>query len=304
MTHAGLLLRRWPSAPRRAAPLLAALLAGCRKSVLDPQGPVGLQEKTILVNSLVVMMAIVIPTLVAALGFAWWFRASNTKAIYRPAFDYSGRIELVVWSIPILTITFLGGLIIIGAYTLDPARPLASKTPPLEVQVVALDWKWLFIYPEQHVASVNHLVIPAGRPVHFSLTSASVMNAFFVPQLGSQIYAMNGMVTQLNLQADHPGQYFGESSHFSGDGFSNMSFQVDAVPADRFAAWTAAQAGSPPLDGPAYSHLSQQGVVAKPVTFRLAETDLFDAVARQRIAPGPGPVMVMGGSNKSPGGGQ
>ena len=183
------------------------------------------------------MLAIVLPTMAATLGFAWWFRSSNTRARYLPEFVHSGQLELITWSIPLLTIMLLGGVAWVSSHDLDPARPLASKAAPLDVQVVSLDWKWLFIYPDQHVASVNELVIPAGTPVRFALTSASVMNAFFIPQLGSMIYTMNGMRTQLNLSADKPGTYYGLSSHYSGDGFSDMHFNVHAVPADQFSAW-------------------------------------------------------------------
>src|SRR5207245_10599686 len=158
-----------------------------------------------------------------------------------------GRIELIVWSIPLLTITLLGGVAWIGSHDLDPAKPLASNTPPLEVQGVSLDWKWLFIYPSERVASVNQLVVPAGVPIHFSLTSASVMNAFFVPQLGSMIYTMNGMRTQLNLRADAPGTFLGLSSHYSGDGFSGMHFDVRALPPAQFAAWIDATRDSGPI---------------------------------------------------------
>ena len=182
-----------------------SLLGGCDRGVLDPQGPVGTADKAILIDSVAIMLAIVVPTIIATLAFAWWFRASNTRATYRPEFVYSGRIELIVWSIPLLVIMLLGGVIWIGSRELDPATPLASDTAPLEIQAVSLDWKWLFIYPKQRMASVNELVVPAGVPIHFSLTSASVMSAFFVPQLGSMIYTMNGMTTQLNLRADAPG---------------------------------------------------------------------------------------------------
>ena len=192
-------------AARGTIVLLPIVLTACQPAVLDPQGIIGIAEKTILIDSLAIMLAIVIPTIAATFAFAWWFRASNTRARYLPDFAYSGRLELIVWAIPLLVIMLLGGVTWIGSHDLDPAKPLASNTPPLEVQVVSLDWKWLFIYPEQHVASVNQLVVPAGVPVHFSLTSASVMNAFFIPQLGSMIYTMNGMTTQLNLQADAPG---------------------------------------------------------------------------------------------------
>src|SRR5258708_24737280 len=143
------------------------------RSVLDPQGFVGLSEKTILIDSLAIMLAIVVPTIAATLAFAWWFRASNTKATYLPDFEYSGRIELIVWSIPLLTVILLGGVAWIGSHDLDPAKPLASDTPPLEIQGVSLDWKWLFIYPNQRLASVNQLVVPAGVPPQFPLPSAS-----------------------------------------------------------------------------------------------------------------------------------
>src|SRR5271156_5677786 len=185
----------------------AALLGGCNALVLDPRGPIGIADKAILIDSLAIMLAIVLPTIAATLAFAWWFRASNTKATYRPGFVYSGRIELIVWAIPLLVIMLLGGVTWIGSHDLDPAKPLASDTPALEIQAVSLDWKWLFIYPNQRIASVNQLVVPAGVPIHFSLTSASVMNAFFIPQLGSMIYTMNGMMTQLYLQADVPGTF-------------------------------------------------------------------------------------------------
>src|SRR6202043_1776182 len=226
------------------------VLTACQPAVLDPQGFIGLSERTLLIDSLAIMLAIVVPTIAATFAFAWWFRASNRRATYLPDFKYSGRIELIVWSIPPLTIILLGGVAWIGSHDLDPAKPLASNTPPLEVQVVSLDWKWLFIYPSQRVASVNQLVVPAGVPIHFSLTSASVMTAFFVPQLGSMIYTMNGMTSQLNLRADAPGTFRGLSSHYSGDGFSDMHFDVQAVPAEQFTAWIDAtrKAGGPTLD--------------------------------------------------------
>ena len=172
----------------------------------------------------------------------------------------------------------------------------------MEVQVVSLDWKWLFIYPEQGVASVNRLVVPAGRPVHFSLTSASVMNSFFVPQLGSQIYTMNGMVTQLSLQADRPGSFFGQSTHFSGDGFSDMAFTMDAVPPARFAAWVAGAKGvGRVLDARAYADLARQSSKVRPFTYRAVTPVLFDAVATQRLLPGPGPRKPRGDLTVSPG---
>src|SRR4029077_1405876 len=203
--------------------LVAATLGGC-DGVLDPKGPIALAERQILFNALGIMLAIVIPVILAILGFAFWFRASNERARYRPDFTYSGRLELLVWSIPAMTVLLVGGVAWIGAHDLDPGRPISSTVKPVNVQVVSLDWKWLFIYPEQGIASVNKLVVPVGTPISFELTSSSVMNSFFVPQLGSQIYAMSGMATRLHLQADHLGTYAGLSAMFSGDGFPDMRF--------------------------------------------------------------------------------
>jgi cytochrome o ubiquinol oxidase subunit II len=275
----------------RCAVMMAPIvLTACQPAILDPQGPIGFAEKTILIDSLAIMLAIVVPTIMATLGFAWWFRASNTRATYLPDWEFSGRIELIVWAIPLLVITLLGGVAWIGSHDLDPAKPLASTIPPLEIQGVSLDWKWLFIYPDQGVASVNQLVVPAGVPLHFSLTSGSVMNAFFIPQLGSMIYTMNGMTTQLNLRADTNGIFRGQSSHFSGDGFSGMHFEVIAVPPEQFTAWieTTRNAG-PTLDAESYATLAKQSVKAPPSTFRAVEHHLFQQIVTQKLPPGPGP---------------
>jgi cytochrome o ubiquinol oxidase subunit 2 len=271
--------------------IAALCLTACKPAILDPQGPVGAADETILIDSLAIMLTIVVPTIVATLGFAWWFRASNKKATYWPNWAFSGQIEMIVWSIPLMTIVLLGGVAWIGSHQLDPAKPLNSKTPPLEIQVVSLDWKWLFIYPAQHIASVNRLEIPAGAPVHFSLTSASVMNAFFIPQLGSMIYTMNGMATQLNLQADKEGVFHGLSSHYSGDGFSDMHFEVHAVAPDDFAAWVAsARADGPVLNSASYAELAKQSLKVVPFTFRDADPGIFDRIVTQALPPGPGPA--------------
>jgi len=275
---------------RCAVFLAPIILTACQPAVLDPQGSVGLSEKMILTDSLAIMLAIIIPTIAATFAFAWWFRASHLRASYLPDWAYSGRIELIVWSIPLLVIMLLGGVAWIGSHELDPAQPLTSSTPPLEVQVVSLDWKWLFIYPRQGIASVNQLVVPAGRPVHFSLTSASVMNAFFIPQLGSMIYTMNGMTTQLNLQANTPGSFHGLSSHFSGDGFADMHFDVLALQAEQFNAWVeATHSSGPTLNPETYAALARQSMNIPPFTFRAADPGLFQQVVTQQLPPGPGP---------------
>jgi cytochrome o ubiquinol oxidase subunit II len=288
---------------RRSLPLrlpivlmLLLSLTACSAGVLEPRGPIGAANLKIMYNALAIMLAIVLPTIVATLVFAWWFRASNPRALYRPDWVYSGRLELLVWGIPFLVIVFLGGVIWIGSHDLDPFKPIESQSKPTEVQVVSLDWKWLFIYPEQGVASVNELAVPAGVPVHFRLTSATVMNQFFVPQLGSMIATMNGMVTQLHLQADHVGEYYGQSAQFSGDGFSDMHFTVRALPAGEFAQWldAARNAGST-LDRNGYIALSQESQNVRPFTYRTVEPGLFDAIATLQIPPGPGPSAAGGG---------
>src|SRR5438105_1570320 len=233
-----------------------ATLGACSQGVLNPKGPIAAAERLILFNSLGIMLAIVIPTILATLAVAFWYRASNARAVYLPDFQYSGRLELLVWSIPAMTVLLLGGVAWVGSHRLDPRKPIAATVDPITVQVVSLDWKWLFIYPEQGIANVNQLAIPVGTPVSFELTSSGVMNSFFVPQLGSQIYTMAGMVTRLQLQADHPGTYRGLSAQFSGNGFADMRFNVEAVPVQAFADWVAAaRSNGPVLDARAYADL-------------------------------------------------
>jgi cytochrome o ubiquinol oxidase subunit 2 len=235
------------------------------------------------------MLVIVVPTIAATIAIAWWFRAGNSHARYLPAWDYSGELELLVWSIPALVVLFLGGIAWLGSHELDPARKLVSSKHAVEIQVVSLDWKWLFIYPEQGIASINRIVAPAGVPLHFDITSASVMNVFFVPRLGSEIYSMYGMTTQLNLQADEPGDYPGLSAHFSGDGFSGMAFDLRAVTAERFAAWVASTRESgPTLDDVAYQRLLRQTRDIAPYTYREVKDSLFHDIVSQKLPPGEG----------------
>src|SRR4030081_1876291 len=259
-------------------------------NILDPQGPIGAAEKTILIDSLAIMLAIVLPTIVAILAFAYWFRASNTKAVHWPDWEYSGRIELVVWSVPALTVILLGGVAWLGAHHLDPPKPIEGSDEPLTIQAVSLDWKWLFIYPDHKVATINTLTVPAGVTLQFQLTSASVMNAFFIPQLGSMIYTMNGMRTQLNLRADALGTFHGLSSHYSGDGFSDMHFDVHAVSPEQFAAWIEGTRNTgPTLDAASYAALARQSMNTTPFSFRAADPGLFQQIVTQQLPPGPGP---------------
>ncbi len=267
--------------------LLGSLaLGGCSEGVLDPKGPIAAAERQILFNATGIMLAIVIPTILATLGVAYWFRSSNRRARYRPDFAYSGRLEVLVWSIPIMTILLLGGVAWVGAYALDPLKPIASAVKPIRVQVVSLDWKWLFIYPDEGVASVNHLSVPVGTPVNFELSSSGVMNSFFVPQLGGQIYTMAGMVTRLNLQADHPGTYRGLSANYSGAGFSAMHFTVDALPAEGFSQWlTSTRTTGPVLDAQSYAALVKPSQAVAPFAYRAVAPQLFNSILSSTGTP-------------------
>src|SRR5262245_31563493 len=264
----------------------AAALGGCSDGVLDPKGPIASAERLIMLNSTGIMLAIVIPTILATLGAAYWFRASNNRARYLPDFEYSGRLEMLVWSIPIMTVLLVGGVAWIGSYDLDPPKALRSTAKPARVQVISLDWKWLFIYPDDGIASVNHLTIPSATPISFELTSSGVMNSFFVPQLGGQIYTMAGMVTRLHLQADQTGTYRGMSANYSGAGFSDMVFMVDAVPAERFPQWVAAtRTTGPVLDAQTYAHLAKPSRAVRPFSFRGVAPDLFKVIVSSLSMP-------------------
>ena len=310
---------------------LLASLGGCGETVLSPIGPVGAAERTILLDALAIMLAIVVPTIVATLGFAWWYRAGNKRARYLPDFEYSGQLELLVWSVPALVVLFLGGIAWISSHELDPAQPLtwAAAAPalapadtshtlapsraahpatpagqpsaPLEIEVVSLDWKWLFIYPGEQVASINRLVVPTGVPLHLRVTSATVMNVFFVPRLGSEIYSMSGMATQINLRADQPGTYPGLSANFSGDGFSDMHFSLEAVSTDQFNAWVASsKATGEVLDDTAYRALLRQTSNIKPYTYRAVDSGLFNRIVSLKLPSGDGPPATPSASVASP----
>jgi cytochrome o ubiquinol oxidase subunit II len=271
-----------PSFRRACALALPLLLGACAEGLLDPAGPVARGERTMFLNAGVIMLAIILPVIVLTLYFAWRYRADRPRGQYAPEWSYSGRLELLVWSIPALVIIFLAGIAWIGSHQLDPKRPLDPHVRPLTVEVVALDWKWLFIYPEQGVASVNHLVLPAGRPVRFRITSATVMNSFIVPRLGSQIYAMAGMDATLHLLADKPGRYRGLSAHYSGEGFSRMMFYADALPPAAFGAWVQRTRGAGPvLDTRAFLQLERQASTTDPYTYRAVRPGLYDAAVRQ-----------------------
>lgn len=246
------------SKPLLLLPLL--LLSGCNWAVMDPQGPIGRAEKSLIFTAVILMLIVVVPVIVLTLAFAWHFRAGNKKAVYRPDFHHSTTIEIIVWVVPCLIVLALGILTWKTTHVLDPYKPLVAENgaKPVEVDVIALDWKWLFVYPELHIASVNELAMPVGTPVDFHITSGTVMNAFFIPQLGTQIYAMGGMQTQVHLEADTAGTYQGLSANFSGDGFSDMRFKALAVDQAGFDAWVQKVRGSSQvLDAQSFAELSK-----------------------------------------------
>jgi cytochrome o ubiquinol oxidase subunit II len=278
--------------PRWLVVLTAVLVCSCsRQGILDPQGPIGAAQLLLLINSTEIMLVVVVPVILATLAFAWWYRSSNARASRSADQAYEGRIEFVTWSIPALIVILLGGVIWISSHQLDPRAPIPAGANPLRVDVVALDWKWLFIYPDQGVAAVNQLVVPVGTPVNFRLTSATVMNSFFVPQLGSQIYTMGGMTTHLNLMADNPGEFPGFSANFSGDGFAEMRFVVKAVPAGDFDRWVAQVRGSgSALDDAAYTALAKPSQAVPPRTYRSVEPKLFERIIEQTVSGSRRPV--------------
>jgi cytochrome o ubiquinol oxidase subunit 2 len=288
----GGLLRRLPAG--------AAMFVSCCQptGLLDTQGPVASAEALIMLNATAIMLVVVVPVIVAAFAFAWWYRSSNPRANRSTDESYEGRIEFVTWSIPALIVILLGGVIWIGSHQLDPRAPIPATGDPLRVEVVALDWKWLFIYPDQRIATVNQLVIPARTPVNFRLTSATVMNSFFIPQLAGQIYTMGGMTTHLNLLADEPGEYPGFSAMFSGDGFSEMRFVAKAVPAGDFDAWVTQVRGSgPALDGAAYAQLAKPSTAVPPTTYRSVEPNMFERIIDLTVS---GPEQVRTGAGCCP----
>ncbi|WP_275286219.1 ubiquinol oxidase subunit II [Halomonas elongata] len=219
---------------------LPLLLAGCSSALLDPKGQVGEEQRTLILTSLALMQIVVIPVIVMTLLFAWRYRRSNRDATYTPDWSHSNKIEAVVWFIPMVIIVFLAILTWYTSHSLDPHKsiePTENQQEPMEIQAVSLDWKWLFIYPEQGIATVNELAFPEDTPVRFRVTSGSVMNAFFIPRLGSQIYAMAGMDNDVHLIADDPGVYPGRSTNYSGAGFSEMTFDAHVGSRQEFDAW-------------------------------------------------------------------
>ena len=273
--------------------LPAALSAGCNLVLLHPAGAVAAQQGHLIVVSTVLMLLVIIPVMALTVLFAWRYRKSNSEAAYAPDWDHSTQLELVIWAAPLLIIIALGAVTWINTHTLDPYRPLrrldatrpvAVGAKPLVVEVVALDWKWLFIYPEQGMAVVNDLAAPVDVPVTFKITASTVMNSFFIPSLAGQIYAMPGMETSLHAVMNHPGQYDGFSANYSGAGFSDMRFKFHGLSADEFERWVqSAKAGGRKLDREGYLQLERPSEHDPVRRYASVADGLYDSILARTV---------------------
>jgi cytochrome o ubiquinol oxidase subunit II len=262
----------------------ASLLGGCSTILLfDPKGPIGEWERFVIIAAIALMLIVVIPVYIMAFWFPRKYRASNTESIYMPKWSQSTKIEFFMWAVPIAIVTVLAILAWTSTHSLDPYRPIHSADKPINIEAVSLDWKWLFIYPDQNIATVNQITFPVNVPVSFKLTSDTVMTSFFIPQLGSQIYAMAGMQTQLHLLANKPGTYAGHNQQFSGRGYADMHFKANAVSREEFESWVQEIRQSPEkLDLERYEKLANPSVGYHAVTyFSSVKPNLFEYILRK-----------------------
>lgn len=254
--------------------------------VMEPRGQVARQERNLIVVAVILSAIVVIPVYIMLFGFAWQYRESNKKAKYDPGFNHSRFLESVWWAVPLAIITTLGIITWRSSSSLDPFRPLSSPKPAMKIQAVALQWKWLFIYPEQGIASLNYVNFPAKTPVDFEITSDAPMNSFWIPQLGGQIYAMSGMSTHLNLMADQPGSYRGSSANISGDGFAGMHFTAKAVSDNDFQGWiSSSQKLSRLLDTNSYDKLSEPSQDGQQLTYSSVSPNLYNYIVNKYEPP-------------------
>jgi cytochrome o ubiquinol oxidase subunit 2 len=282
---------RWACLP------LGLLLAGCDMVVMNPTGDIAVQQRNLILIATALMLVVIVPVMILTALFAWRYRASNAKATYDPDFDHSTSLELVIWAVPLLIIIILGAVTWSSTHLLDPFRPLGRIAPGrplapdarhLEVQVVALDWKWLFIYPEQGVASVNELALPVDMPVKFRITSTSQMNTFYAPTMAGMIYAMPGMESKLHAVVNRRGDSWGYSANYTGQGFSDMRFKLRALPRAEFDAWVARvkSGGGGALDARRYVSLEQPSEKVPAMYFGAVQPDLFGRVVNRCVEPG------------------
>lgn len=258
------------------------LLGGCNMTLMDPKGQIGIQERDLILTATGMMLLVVIPVIVMTLAFAWRYRASNTKATYAPKWAHSGKIEVVVWGVPLVIVAALSVLIWKTSHELDPYKPLESNVKPIEIDVVALDWKWLFIYPEQGIATVNEIKFPANTPVNFRITSDSAMTSFFIPGLGGQIYAMAGMETKLHLISNENHVYDGMAANLSGEGFSDQKFKAYATTPEDFNNWVEQVKKAPQqLEMADFKELAKPSVKNPVGYYASVKPDLFQTIIDQ-----------------------
>ncbi len=269
----------------RAGMLMSAvMLSGCQFALLDPKGQIGVAEKELIITALFLMLIVVIPAILMTVFFAYKYRASNTHHEYEPEWSHSNRIEFVVWMVPVIIIAVLATITWRSTHKLEPSKPLVHEEKPMTIEVVSLDWKWLFIYPDYDIATVNYVAFPKDVPIKFKITSDNIMNSFFIPRLGGQIYAMPGMVTRLHLIADEPGQYKGIAASYSGDGFSDMKFTANALDSRAdFADWVNNVKSQPRVlrNFDDYRELAKPSIAAPVSYFASVPHDLFTQVVTQ-----------------------
>ncbi len=258
---------------------VALQLSGCDMVLFNPKGQVGVEQRNLIILATLLMLIVVIPVMIMALVFSVHYRASNEKARYTPDWSHSRLIEAVVWGVPLAIIIVLGVVTWRSTHALDPYRPLASDTPALKVQVIAMDWKWLFVYPELGIASVNEMAMPVDTPVDFRVTSDGAITSFFIPALGGQIYAMAGMQTRLHLIANHAGDYTGIAANYNGPGFSDMHFKALALDPAGFEEWVeGTRAAGRQLDGAAYTQLAKPSIAHPVEHYGQVEPHLFQSL--------------------------
>ncbi len=261
-------------------------------AILDPKGTIALQEKNLIILALGLSLIVVIPVFILVFGFAWRYREDNHKAKYSPNLDHNVVAETIWWLVPSALILVLAVITWRSSHSLDPYKPLVSSVAPITIQVVALDWKWLFIYPQEDVATVGYFRIPDSTPVNFEITADAPMNSFWIPQLGGQIYAMPGMSTQLHLEADAPGSYDGSSANISGSGFSGMTFTAQSSSMSDYEAWLASAVRSPQqLTVAAYSQLAKPSKDTAMATYSGVASGLYNGILGKYM---PGGMMMPG----------
>lgn len=254
-------------------------------AVLNPQGEVANKQKNLILFTLALSLVVVIPVFIMTFWFAWKYREGNTKSKYTPDWDHSVVAETIWWAIPLIIISILAVITYRSSHDLDPFKSLSSTKPPLTIQVVALDWKWLFIYPKQQIASLNYVKFPQQTPIRFEITSDAPMNSFWIPQLGGQIYAMSGMSTHLNLMADHSGIYRGSSANISGRGFAGMHFNAESSSDTEFTSWISnAQASGNRLGLAEYEKLSRPSQNNPPAIYSGIDKHLYDTIVMKYMA--------------------